>query len=78
MKTNKENKNIFEDYEINENKFLLAIKNGAIFKTDWSTVTGVKSGASVHYKQEFLYRFDNKFIKDNEEELIRWGIIKKK
>ncbi len=78
MKTNKENKNIFEDYEINENNFLLAIKNGVVFKTECSTVTGIKSGASVYYRQEFIYKFDNKFIKDNEKELISRGIIKKK
>lgn len=75
MKTNKENKNIFEDYEINENNFLLAIKNGVVFKTECSTVTGIKSGASVYYRQEFIYKFDNKFIKDNEEKLLKLGIL---
>lgn len=77
MKTIKE-KNIFEDYEIDENKFLLALRKDATFKTDSSIVTGIKTGASIHYKQEFLYRFDNKFIKDNEKLLLELGIIKKK
>lgn len=73
-----EEKVTLEDYLVDEAKFLVAINNGEVFLTAHSNVGSHKQGGSVYFRQEFLYRFDSEFIKNNEELLLKLGIITRK
>ena len=62
-------------YLVNERNFLISISEGETFKTEYSNLRVNNQDKEVLYKQEFIYRIDEKFIKDNKEILLRLNII---
>lgn len=71
-------KSEMDQYIIDEGKFLLAINDGEVFKTSHGEVGKFRQGGSIYFKQTFNYKFDNEFIINNKDKLIRLEIIKKK
>lgn len=69
---------ILYEYYIDEVKFLIAIDQGESFITEHRSASSFKKGGTLFYKQEFSYKFDIEFIKNNEEKLLRLGILSKK
>lgn len=69
---------LFEDYYIDEAKFLLVINEGETFTTAHRSVSSCKKGGTVYFKQELSYKFDTEFIKTNEKKLKQLGILCKK
>ncbi len=62
-------------YLINEEKFFSEIYNGKNFKTEYAHIEISKKFGKVIYKQEFTYKIDEKFIKDNKKKLTRLKIL---
>lgn len=64
-------------YRINEKEFFNCISEGEKFKTTFYSCERNRNAGYVTYKQEFLYKLDEKFIKDNKAKLLRLKIIEK-
>ena len=62
-------------YLINEEKFFSEIYDGKNFKTEYAHIEISKKFGKVIYKQEFTYKIDEKFIKDNKKKLTRLKIL---
>lgn len=62
-------------YLINEEKFFSEIYEGKNFETEYAHVEISKKLGKVLYRQVFIYKLDEKFIKDNKLKLLRLGII---
>lgn len=60
---------------VNEDKFLLAIHKGEVFKTSYSSIEKNDLNGKPHWKQVFSYQFDQEFIKNNKEKLEKLGIL---
>lgn len=73
-----EKKNEMDQYIIDEGKFLLAINDGEVFKTSHGEAGRFRQGGSVYFRQIFNYKFDNEFIINNREKLLKLEIIKRK
>lgn len=64
-------------YKVNEEKFLLAISQGEVFKTSYYSIEKNDCNGKTHWKQIFSYQFDQEFIKNNKEKLAKLGILEK-
>ena len=77
-KNKDDEKDLFQSYYVDEDKFIVAINKGEVFKTSYSSAESNRQGGAVFYKQTFSYKFDTEFIKNNEQKLVSLGIIIKK
>ena len=64
-------------YRVNEERFLLAINQGEVFKTCYSSIEKNDCNGKTHWKQIFSYQFDQEFIKNNKEKIEKLGILEK-
>ena len=76
MKEKKEKiKKNTKKYIIDERQFFNSVSEGEIFKTKYYNCERNKHTGGTTYKQEFIYKLDEKFIKDNEQKLLKLGIL---
>ena len=62
-------------YQVNEERFFSEIYDGKNFKTEYAHIEISKKFGKIIYKQEFTYKLDEKFIKDNNKKLNKLGIL---
>lgn len=62
-------------YIIKEKKFFDSVSEGETFKTKHYNCERKRQAGYTTYKQEFVYKLDERVIKDNEEKLLKLGIL---
>lgn len=64
-------------YRVNEERFLLAINQGEVFKTCYSSIEKNDCNGKTHWKQIFSYQFDQEFIKKQQRKIRKVRDIRK-